>query len=70
MLVVSRFEGERIMVGDDIVIEIVRVHGQKVRVGVSAPRHIQVHREEVYNTIKAGANPQIGMADATKVDGR
>ena len=52
MLVLSRQRDETIMIGDDIEITIVDIRGDKVRLGINAPRHIQVHRKEVYDAIK------------------
>ena len=51
MLVLSREKGERIMIGPDIVVTIVEVRGDKVRIGIDAPRNINVHREEIYDAI-------------------
>lgn len=48
MLVLTRRPGESIMIGDDIVITVLDVRGEVVRVGIKAPRTVQVHREEVY----------------------
>lgn len=52
MLVLSRQRDETIMIGDDTEITIVDIRGDKVRLGISAPRHIQVHRKEVYDAIR------------------
>lgn len=52
MLVLSRQRDETIMIGDDVQITVVDIRGDKVRLGISAPRHIQVHRKEVYDAIK------------------
>ncbi|MCC7144896.1 MAG: carbon storage regulator CsrA [Phycisphaeraceae bacterium] len=52
MLVLSRQRDESIVIGDDIEITIVDIRGDKVRLGISAPRDIQVHRKEVYEAIK------------------
>ena len=52
MLVLSRQKDESIMVGDDVEITIVDVRGDKVRLGISAPRSISVHRKEVYEAIQ------------------
>lgn len=48
MLVLTRRPGESIMIGDDIVVTVLDVRGDVVRVGIKAPRSVQVHREEVY----------------------
>jgi carbon storage regulator len=47
MLVLSRKESERLLIGDDIVITVVRVQGDKVRIGIEAPQHIPVVRAEL-----------------------
>lgn len=52
MLVLSRQRDETIMIGDDVEITVVDIRGDKVRLGINAPRHIQVHRKEVYEAIK------------------
>lgn len=52
-LVLMRQRGERIMIGDDIVIEIMHIGGDKVRLAIQAPKSIPIHREEVYNAIHA-----------------
>jgi len=52
MLVLSRQRDQSIMIGDDIEITIVDVRGDKVRVGINAPKHISVHRKEVYEAIR------------------
>ena len=52
MLVLSRHRDETIMIGDDIEITVVDIKGDKVRIGINAPRDIQVHRKEVYEAIK------------------
>lgn len=52
MLVLTRQRGERIMVDDNIIITIIEVRGDKVRIGIEAPRDVSVHREEIYNEIQ------------------
>ena len=52
MLVLSRQKDESIIIGDDIEITIVDVRGDKVRLGINAPREISVHRKEVYDAIQ------------------
>lgn len=52
MLVLSRQKDEAIMIGDDVEITIVDIRGDKVRLGITAPAHIPVHRKEVYEAIK------------------
>lgn len=52
MLVLSRQRDESIMIGDDVEITIVDVRGDKVRLGIAAPKHIPVHRREIYDAIQ------------------
>jgi carbon storage regulator len=52
MLVLSRQKDESIMIGDDVEIIIVDVRGDKVRLGITAPKSIPVHRKEVYESIQ------------------
>jgi carbon storage regulator len=52
MLVLSRHRDESIIIGDDIVITIVDIRGDKVRLGIDAPQDIPVHRQEVYEAIQ------------------
>ncbi len=52
MLVLSRQRDESIMIGDDVKITIVDVRGDKVRLGIEAPRKIPVHRMEIYDAIQ------------------
>src|SRR6201981_2183369 len=52
MLVLSRQRDETIMIGDDIEITIVDIRGDKVRLGITAPATIPVHRKEVYEAIQ------------------
>ena len=52
MLVLSRHRDESIMIGDSIVVTIVDIRGDKVRLGISAPAEIPVHRREVYEAIQ------------------
>ncbi|MEO1841058.1 MAG: carbon storage regulator CsrA [Pseudomonadota bacterium] len=52
MLVLSRVKNESIMIGEDVEIMIVEVQGDRVRMGINAPRETSVHRKEVYEAIK------------------
>ena len=52
MLVLSRKKNESIVINDDITIVVVEIRGDKVRLGVEAPKEIPVHRREVYDAIK------------------
>jgi len=52
MLVLSRKKDEKIVIGDNITIMVTEIRGDKVRLGIDAPRDMSVHREEVYEAIK------------------
>jgi carbon storage regulator len=52
MLVLSRQRDESIIIGDNIVVTVVDVRGDKVRLGIDAPREVSVHRREVYEAIQ------------------
>ena len=52
MLVLSRQRDETIMIGDDIEVTVVDIRGDKVRLGINAPKEISVHRKEVYEAIR------------------
>ena len=58
MLVLSRQKDESIMIGDNVEITIVDVRGDKVRLGIAAPRDIPVHRKEVYEAIQREKSEQ------------
>lgn len=53
MLVLSRRLDETLIIGDDIKIKVLGISGNQIRIGIEAPKEISVHREEVYNRIKA-----------------
>lgn len=53
MLVLTRRSGESVMIGDDVVITVLEVRGDVIRLGIRAPRDIQVHREEIYRELQA-----------------
>jgi len=52
LLIITRRPGEKIMLGEDIVIEIIEVSGSSVRVGIQAPRSVAVYREEIWRSVK------------------
>ena len=61
MLVLSRQRDESIMIGDNIVVTIVDIRGDKVRLGINAPSEIPVHRQEVYEAIRRENQDAAGL---------
>lgn len=59
MLVLSRKEGEKILIGESIELLVVQVENDRVKLGVKAPHEVPVHREEVYRRIHEGAQPSV-----------
>lgn len=53
MLVVTRRIGEKIIIGDDVEVVIIGINGNQVRIGVKAPKDVEVHREEIFLRIQA-----------------
>jgi carbon storage regulator len=53
MLVLTRRAGESVMIGDDVIITVLEARGDVIRLGIEAPRDVQVHREEVYRELQA-----------------
>ena len=64
MLVLSRQRDESIIIADDIVITVVDVRGDKVRLGITAPQSVTIHREEVYLAIN-GEDPERSLRAAS-----
>lgn len=52
MLVLSRKQDESIVINDEIILTVISIQGDKVRLGIKAPREIPIHRQEVYDAIK------------------
>ncbi|WP_136518514.1 carbon storage regulator CsrA [Cellulomonas telluris] len=63
MLVLTRRAGERLVIGDDVVITVIEVRSDGVRLGIEAPRHVRVHRAEVLAAV-GEANARAATADA------
>lgn len=53
MLVLTRRAGESVMIGDDVIVTVLEARGDVIRLGIEAPREVQVHREEVYRELQA-----------------
>ena len=73
MLVLSRKKNESIVINNDITIVVVEIRGDKVRLGVEAPKEVPVHRREVYDAIRrnelATENTPASEADPTGATG-
>lgn len=59
MLILTRRVGETVMIGDDVSVTVLGVKGNQIRVGVNAPRHVAVHREEIFERIKREEQPRM-----------
>lgn len=59
MLILTRKVGEALMVGDEVNITVLGVKGNQVRIGVSAPKEVAVHREEIYQRIQKEKNQEV-----------
>lgn len=68
MLVLSRRVGESVVIGDDIVVTVLEVRGDVVRVGVAAPRHVQVHRQELLEELADSNRAAASPSDAAVAD--
>jgi carbon storage regulator len=60
MLVLSRKKDEKIIIGENITLMVIEIRGDKVRLGIDAPKDVSVHREEVYNAIRRERNGTSG----------
>jgi carbon storage regulator len=66
MLVLSRKKNESIVIANDITIVVVEIRGDKVRLGIEAPKEVPVHRREVYDAIKRNESEQASDEEAAK----
>jgi carbon storage regulator len=63
MLVLSRKKNERIVINDEISVVVVEIRGDKVRLGIEAPKAVPVHRSEVYEAIQRVSQPDRPVED-------
>lgn len=64
MLILTRRPGESVKIGDEVTVTVLGINGNQLRLGFSAPRHIAVHREEIYERIQAARSARLApMAD-------
>ena len=66
MLVLTRRPGESIVVGDNIVVTVIEIKGGQVRIGIDAPREVDVYREEIYEQVRQENLSAIANADAIR----
>jgi carbon storage regulator len=52
VLIITRKPGEKIMLGDDVVVHVMEIVGHSVRIGIQAPRSLPVYREEIWNAVR------------------
>ena len=64
MLILTRRIGETLNIGDDVQVTVLGIKGNQVRIGINAPKHIPVHREEIYERIKR--EKEAGAAEPEK----
>ena len=62
MLILTRRIGESVKINEDITVTVLGIKGNQIRIGVDAPRHVSVHREEVYQRMK---NEEFGEEEST-----
>jgi carbon storage regulator len=68
VLVLSRRPGESVVIGDEVVVTVLEVRGDVIRLGIRAPRAIQVHREEVFRELQRANQEAASSADRAEQD--
>ncbi|MFT5450058.1 MAG: carbon storage regulator [Gammaproteobacteria bacterium] len=66
MLILTRKVSESLMIGDDVTITVLGVKGNQVRLGVNAPKDVAVHREEIYERIRAEGDNEDSAKEPTE----
>ena len=62
MLILTRRVGESVVIGEDVTVTVLGVKGNQVRIGINAPKHVAVHREEIFERIKSGRAAATALA--------
>jgi carbon storage regulator len=65
MLILSRRFGESVKIGDEVTVTVLGVKGLNVRLGFAAPKHVAVHREEIFERVRAGKYPDVLVSPNT-----
>lgn len=75
MLVLTRKNGEAIQIGGEIEITVLSIHGDQIKLGINAPKHIEIHRKEIYVSIQESNNEAASISEklisnlkASKID--
>jgi carbon storage regulator len=63
MLILTRRVGESVVIGEDVTVTVLGVKGNQVRIGINAPKHVAVHREEIFERIKNGRSADDASAE-------
>lgn len=64
MLILTRKLGEKINIGDDITVTLIEIKGSQVKLGIEAPRNIEIHRQEIYERIREENLSSSGIDDS------
>ena len=67
MLILTRRVGEAVMIGNEVTVTVLGVKGNQIRIGINAPKHVAVHREEIFDRIQREQGPDFNPADAPAV---
>lgn len=70
MLILTRRNGESLMIGENVTVTILAVKGNQVRIGIDAPRDVMVHRKEIYERIQRGEGPRVWHKPAPEAGAR